>query len=128
MEDIAFYKDMEENPTFIKCLDFAIRMVHLYEYLRDEKKENVMSKQILRSGTSIGANYSEALASESKEDFIHKCSIALKEGNETKYWLMLLLKTHYISDVEYQSLIKDCQEIRKILGSTIKTSKKISRF
>lgn len=127
MDDFKFYKDIEGNPTFIKCLDFAIRMVHLFEFLRDQKSENVMSKQILRSGTSIGANYSEALGAESKEDFIHKCSIALKEGNETKFWLMLLHRTHYLSDVEYQSLINDCQEIRNILGSTVKTTKKIRK-
>lgn len=127
MDDFKFYKDIEDNPTFIKCLDFVIRMVHLFEFLRDQKSENVMSKQILRSGTSIGANYSEALGAESKEDFIHKCSIALKEGNETKFWLMLLHRTHYLSDVEYQSLINDCQEIRNILGSTVKTTKKIRK-
>lgn len=127
MDDFKFYKDIEDNPTFIKCLDFAIRMVHLFEFLRDQKSENVMSKQILRSGTSIGANYSEALGAESKEDFIHKCSIALKEGNETKFWFMLLHRTHYLSDVEYQSLINDCQEIRNILGSTVKTTKKIRK-
>ena len=127
MDDFKFYKVIEDNPTFIKCLDFAIRMVHLFEFLRDQKSENVMSKQILRSGTSIGANYSEALGAESKEDFIHKCSIALKEGNETKFWLMLLHRTHYLSDVEYQSLINGCQEIRNILGSTVKTTKKIRK-
>ena len=79
------YKELEDNITFVKALDFSVRIVNLYKYLRDEKGETVMSKQVLRSGTSIGANISEALAAESKEDFIHKIHISFKEGNETKY-------------------------------------------
>ena len=78
------YREMEDNPVFKKGLTFSVRVVNLYKCLRDERHETVMSKQILRSGTSIGANISEALASESKDDFIHKLSISLKEGNETK--------------------------------------------
>ncbi len=115
---------MEENPIFIKALDFSIRIVNLYKVLRDERKENVMSKQILRSGTSIGANISEAIAAESTEDFIHKLCISLKEANETKYWILLLHRTGYLTDPEYKSLITDCQELRKLMGAIISTTKR----
>ena len=118
------YKELEDNMTFMKALDFAVRIVNLYKYLCDEKKETVMSKQVLRSGTSIGANISEALGAESKEDFIHKFSISFKEGNETKFWLMLLHRTSYLSDKQFESLMTDCQELRKLMGATIKTAKK----
>lgn len=118
------YKELEDNVTFTKALDFSVRIVNLYKYLRDEKNETVMSKQVLRSGTSIGANISEALAAESKEDFIHKFHISFKEGNETKYWLLLLHRTGYLTDNEFNSLIEDCQELRKLMGAIIRTSKK----
>lgn len=78
------YRDMEENPLVAKSLDFSVRIVNLYKYLRDEHRETVMSKLILRSGTSIGANASEAIAAESTDDFVHKLTISLKEANETK--------------------------------------------
>ena len=83
-----------------------------------------MSKQVLRSGTSIGANISEALAAESKEDFIHKIHISFKEGNETKYWFLLLHRTGYLSEKEFTSLVKDCQELRRLMGAIIRTAKK----
>ncbi|MBR1666519.1 MAG: four helix bundle protein [Bacteroidaceae bacterium] len=118
------YKELEDNLTFVKALDFAVRIVNLYKYLCDEKGETVMSKQVLRSGTSIGANISEALGAESKDDFIHKFSVSFKEGNETKFWLMLLHRTSYISDRQFESLMTDCQELRKLMGATIKTAKK----
>ena len=118
------YKELEDNLTFVKALDFAVRIVNLYKYLCDEKGETVMSKQVLRSGTSIGANISEALGAESKDDFIHKFSVSFKEGNETKFWLMLLHRTSYISDRQFESLMADCQELRKLMGATIKTAKK----
>ena len=118
------YRELEDNVTFTKALDFSVRIVNLYKYLREEKGESVMSKQVLRSGTSIGANISEALAAESKDDFIHKFSISFKEGNETKYWLLLLHRTGYLTDKEFDSLIKDCQELRKLMGAIIRTAKK----
>ena len=118
------YKELEDNMTFMKALDFAVRIVNLYKYLRDEKEETVMSKQVLRSGTSIGANISEALGAESKDDFIHKFSVSFKEGNETKFWLMLLHRTSFINDKQFESLMTDCQELRKLMGATIKTAKK----
>lgn len=118
------YKELEDNVTFTKALDFSVRIVNLYKYLRDEKNETVMSKQILRSGTSIGANISEALAAESKDDFIHKFYISFKEGNESKYWLLLLHRTGYITDKQFDSLVGDCQELRKLMGAIIRTAKK----
>ena len=118
------YKELEDNITFVKALDFSVRIVNLYKYLRDEKGETVMSKQVLRSGTSIGANISEALAAESKEDFIHKIHISFKEGNETKYWLLLLHRTGYLSEKEFTSLVKDSQELRRLMGAIIRTAKK----
>ena len=117
---------MKESIIYNKALDFAVRIVNLYKYLIGTKEETVMSKQLLRCGTSIGANVSEALSAESTADFIHKLSISQKEANETQYWLSLLLKTEYISQVQYESVLQDCEEIRKMLISIIITSKKSS--
>lgn len=117
------FTDIEQNPTYNKSLDFAVRIVRLCNYLQDEKHEYLMSKQLLRCGTSIGANYSEAVGAESNEDFIHKCSISFKESNETKYWLTLLYKTEYLTEMEYKSVISDCQEIRAILAAIIQKCK-----
>ncbi|MDD4689170.1 MAG: four helix bundle protein [Eubacteriales bacterium] len=111
-----------ENIIEIKGLDFAIRIVNLYKYLQNTHKEYVLSKQILRSGTSIGANISEAQYGQSKADFSSKMNMALKETNETKYWLTLLYKTEYISDEQYNSLMNDTHEIISILMSICKTS------
>ncbi len=121
---VHFYKELEDNVTFTKALDFAVRIVNLCKYLREEKGENVISKQVLRSGTSIGANISEALAAESKDDFIHKVYISFKEGNETKYWLLLLYRTGFINEKEFNSLGKDCQELRRLMAAIIRTAKK----
>ena len=121
---IRLYKELEDNVVFTKSLDFAVRIVNLFKYLRDEQNETVMSKQVLRSGTSIGANISEALGAESKDDFIHKFSISFKEGNETKFWLLLLHRTHFITDAQFESMMTDCQELRKLMGAIIRTSKK----
>jgi len=121
---LHLYKELEDNVVFTKALDFAVRIVNLFKYLRDDCKETVMSKQILRSGTSIGANISEALGAESKEDFIHKFGISFKEGNETKFWLLLLHRTHFLTDSQFESLLADCQELRKLMGAIIRTSKK----
>lgn len=95
---------------------FALRIIRLYKYLTTEKKEFVMSKQILRSGTSIGANIEEAIGGQSKKDFIAKIYIAYKEARETKYWLELLRESNYIADNHAISIQNDCEEICKILG------------
>jgi len=118
------YRDMEENPLIAKTLDFSVRIVNLYKCLRDERHETVMSKQVLRSGTSIGANASEAIAAESTDDFVHKLTISLKEANETKYWILLLHRTQFIKEEEFKSIIKDCQELRKMIGSIISSTKR----
>jgi four helix bundle protein len=106
-----------------KAFDFAKRIVKLYKYLVNEKNEYTMSKQLLRSGTSIGANIAEAQYAQSKNDFISKTHIALKETNETKYWLRLLNETDYITDKEFLSIFDDCCQIHKMLSSIIISSK-----
>ena len=105
-----------------KSFNFAIRIVNLYKYLTDDKKEYVLSKQILKSGTSIGANISEALQGQSRKDFLMKMNIALKECSETKYWLRLLSATKYIDDNQANSVMKDCTELEKMLTSIVKTT------
>ena len=112
-----------ENIIEKKSFDFAVRIVRLYKYLCDKKKEFVLSKQLLRSSTSIGANVAEAQQAQSKADFISKISIALKETTETKYWLRLLNATDYLSDVEIKTILADCVEIEKILTTILKSSK-----
>jgi four helix bundle protein len=114
---------MKENIVQEKSVKFAIRIIRLYQFLTAEKKEYVLSKQIIRSGTAIGALVKESKYAESKADFIHKLHIALKEANETDYWLLLLKETDYISEKEYQSLHAEIQELIKLLVSIIKTSK-----
>lgn len=115
----------DENVIKNKSLAFAKRIVKLYKYLCDEKKEYVLSKQLLRSGTSIGANVQEAECGISKKDFLAKMYIAFKECVETEYWLELL-KDDYLSLSEYESIKKDCEELRKILSSITKTTKENS--
>lgn len=115
---------MKENIVRDKSFDFAVRIVNVYKYLVDKKREFVLSKQLLRSGTAIGALVREAEQAESKADFIHKMSIALKEANETDYWLDLLYKTNYLTEKEYQALKADAVELLKLLVSIIKSSKK----
>ena len=112
---------MMENVVEIKSFEFAVRVVNLYKYLRISKKEYVLSKQMLRSGTSIGANVAEAQQAQSRADFLSKLNIALKETTETKYWLRLLKETDYLEAVEYHSIYKDCVEIEKILVSIVKS-------
>ena len=114
---------MKENVIKNKSFDFALRVIKLYKYLTEEKREYVLSKQILRSGTSIGALFREAEQAESKLDFIHKLSIALKEANETDYWIELLFKSEYIDESQYNSISTDLKEILKLLISIIKSSK-----
>ncbi len=115
---------MKGNIIRNKSLLFAIRMVNLFKYLKRERKEYVMSNQILRSGTSVGAMIREAEYAESKMDFIHKLAIAQKEINETIYWLELLVKTDYLSDNVFESLSQDAVEILKLITSSIKTAKR----
>ena len=112
---------MAENIIEAKSFQFAVRVVNLFKYLRTSKKEYVMSKQVLRSGTSIGANVAEAQQAQSRADFLSKLNIALKETTETKYWLRLLKEADYLEAVEYQSIYKDCVEIEKILVSIVKS-------
>ena len=114
---------MKENPTYQKTMAFAIRIVNLYKYLVEVKSERIMSKQLLRSGTSIGANFCESLSAESDFDFIHKLAISQKEANETLFWLELLSKTDYLTEKQYESLEADCIELRKIITSIILTTK-----
>ncbi|MDR1847994.1 MAG: four helix bundle protein [Bacteroidales bacterium] len=114
---------MKESVLKEKSFKFAVRIVNLYRYLCEEKKEFVLSKQILRCGTSVGANVREAEHSESKADFVHKLAISQKEINETIYWLELLRETEYISSKEFESINIDAVEIIKMLTSSIKTAK-----
>ena len=114
---------MRESVLKNKSFKFAIRIVNLYKYLCEDKREFVLSKQVLRSGTSVGAMVYEAEHSESKADFIHKMAIAQKEINETIYWLELLKETEYISDKEFESIDTDAIEIIKMITLTIKTTK-----
>ena len=111
----------EERTVGYKSRKFAIRIVRLYQHLCDERKEFVLSKQLLRSGTSIGANIAESECAISKKDFLSKIYIAFKETNETLYWLELLYETDYLTKKEYASIRADCVEIRKILSSSTKT-------
>ena len=111
------------NIIVDKSMAFAVRIVNLYKYLTSEKHEYVLSKQVLRSGTSIGANINEANFGQSRADFIAKMHIALKETAETEYWLRLLILSDYITDKEGNSLLDDCLEIKRILISTLKTAK-----
>ena len=106
-----------------KSLDFALRITKAYKYIVENSQEYVLSKQILRSGTSVGALVREAEFAESRNDFVHKLSIALKEANETEYWLILLKEAGCLSDAAFQSLRTDCQELIKLLVSIIKTAK-----
>ncbi|MEA1983136.1 MAG: four helix bundle protein [Campylobacterota bacterium] len=115
---------MKDNIILDKSFTFAIRVVKLYKHLCDDKKEYVLSKQLLRCGTSIGANINEAQAGQSKKDFIAKMSIASKEARESRYWIDLLIKTDYldISENHVQSLQQDIEEIIKLLTSIVKSS------
>ena len=108
-----------EEKSFL----FAIRIVKLYKYLTDSKREYHLSKQLLRSGTSIGANIAEAQQAQSRADFVSKLSISLKEASETDYWLRLLNATEFLSDAEFMSVHSDCTELEKMLTAIIKTTK-----
>ena len=108
-----------EQKSFL----FSVRIVKLARYLQEEKREYILSKQLIRSGTSIGANIVESQQAQSRADFISKLSIALKEACETNYWLRLLQATDYLSEPEFSSIIADCRELEKMLTSIIKTTR-----
>lgn len=111
------------SVVFEKSLEFAVRCVRFYDYLRSEKKEYVISKQILRSGTSIGANISESQGAQSTPDFVAKLHVSLKEARETAYWLLVLYKSDKISEAEYDSMYKDLDELISLLVSILETVK-----
>ena len=114
----------KENPVKDKSFQLAIRVVNLSRHLMQAKQEFIMSKQLLRCGTSVGANIREAQDGESNADFIHKLSISLKESGELLYWLDLLHATHFLTTPEYDSIYADAIEVRKLLISIIKSAKK----
>ena len=116
---------IEDFKAFIynKSLDFSIKITKLYSFLNEEKKEHIISKQILRSGTSIGANLAEAQYGISKKDFLSKIYISLKETAETMYWLEVLHRAGHLSQEQFNSIFSDCEELKKIFMSITKTSK-----
>jgi four helix bundle protein len=114
---------MKENVVFAKSKEFAVRIVNLYRYLQEDKKEYVMSKQLLRSGTSIGANIAESECAISEKDFLSKLYIAFKECAETQYWIDILFETSYMNAQEYESITADCTELKKLLSSITKTTR-----
>ena len=118
-------KTKEENIIAAKSYAFSIRCVNLYKFLCEEKNDYTIGKQLLRSGTSIGANVKEAIRGYTKADFTAKMSIALKEASETEYWIEVLRDTNYISAQQAESMLNDCIEVIKILMTIIKTSQGI---
>lgn len=114
---------MKDNVLIDRSITFAARIIKLYRHLIKNKKETIISKQIVRSGTSIGANINEANYGQSKADFISKLHIALKETAETEYWLKLLVLSEYITHEMGESLLNDCLEIKRILIASINTAK-----
>lgn len=115
---------MKASPIVDKSFTFAVRIVRLYKHLSSEKREFILSKQLLRSGTSIGANVSEAQRGQSKKDFLAKMHISLKECAETRYWLELLTATDYLNENESRSIITDCIELEKLLTAIVTTTGK----
>ena len=114
---------MSENVLLDKSKAFALRIIKMYKYLTEEKKEFILSKQILRSGTSIGANAREASRGQSKADFYAKLYISLKEADETHYWLELLYESDYLPETEYKTIYGECEELIRILVSITKKQK-----
>jgi four helix bundle protein len=123
MEIENIMNEKKENIVMNKSYAFALRIIKLYKYLIAEQKEYVLSKQVLRSGTAIGALIKEAEHAQSKADFINKMNIALKEANETEYWLMLLKDSDYLDKTMFSSIHNDSNELIKLLASIVKTSK-----
>ena len=113
----------KENKILNISKAFAIRIIRLFQYLQNEKKEYVLSKQLLRAGTSIGANVRESVHAQSSDDFVHKLNISLKESYETEYWIELLYETEYLNEQQFQSIMSDNKEITATLVKIIKTSK-----
>ncbi|WP_161890412.1 four helix bundle protein [Pontibacter russatus] len=113
---------MGKSIVAAKSCDFAVRIVKMYQHLSADKEEFILPRQVLRSGTSVGANVQEATGGQSTSDFIHKLSIARKEARETSYWLRLLHDTGYLQQKQFESIYADCQELEKILKSIILTS------
>jgi len=114
---------MKKNVVKDNSYKFALRVIKMYQFLSEDKREFVLSKQVLRSGTAIGALVREAEHAQSKADFISKMNIALKEANETEYWLMLLKDSDYIDEKSFESISQDCAEIIKLLISIVRTTK-----
>lgn len=112
-----------DNVIVDKSKAFALRIIKLYKYLCSDKNEYILSKQLLRSGTSIGANLKEAIRGQSKADFVSKLNISLKEASETEYWLELLHESGYLSDEQFNSIYADCVELLKLLTAIINSSK-----
>ena len=112
-----------DNQVLIDSKAFALRIIRLYMYLKEDKNVTVLSKQVLRSGTSIGANVRESVNAQSRMDFINKLSIALKEANETEYWLELLHESDYLNEDEFTSIYNDCGKIAATLTKIIRTTK-----
>ena len=116
-------KNTVENKSFL----FAVRIVKLCRYLQEEKKEYILSKQLLRAGTSIGANVAESQQAQSRADFVAKMNISLKEAVESNYWIRLLHASEYLSEAEATSILSDCRELEKMLTSIIKTSRNVTQ-
>ncbi len=114
---------MKESVLSTKSYAFALRVIKLYQYMVDERREFVLSKQLLRAGTSIGANIEESVHAQSKVDFIHKLAIAQKEASETSYWLRLLRDSGYVEAKLAESFLIDCEELQRMLTASIKTVK-----
>ena len=117
---------MSDNILLDKSKAFALRIIKMYKYLTEEKKEYILSKQVLRSGTSIGANAREASRGQSKADFYVKLYISLKEADETQYWLELLYESGYLPEKEYKTIYEECEELVRLLVSITKNQKKNS--
>lgn len=120
----TFETHIKANVLRDKSYAFALRIVKAYKYLCSDHKEYVLSKQLLRAGTSIGANVAEANQGQSKADFVHKLGIALKEAVETEYWLCLLCDSDYLTASQAESLLEDCRQLIRLLTSSIKTARK----
>ena len=114
---------MDGNIIVEKSFEFAVRIVNLYKYLVEQKKEYVLSKQLLRSGTGIGANVSEAQQAQSRPDFLSKMNIALKEASESEYWIRLLERTEYLTYEQADSVKRDCEEVKRLLHAIVKSTK-----
>jgi four helix bundle protein len=112
-----------DNQVLIDSKSFALRIIRLYKYLKEDKNVTVLSKQVLRSGTSIGANIRESVNAQSRMDFINKLNIALKEANETEYWLELLHESDIMDDKQFESIYNDCGKLAATLTKIIKTTK-----